>query len=59
MFGLNPAGHHLVNVMLHTANTLLLFILLNNMTGATWRSALVAALFGWHPLARRIGSVGV
>ncbi len=50
MFGLNPAGHHLVNVMFHTANTLLLFILLNNMTGAIWRSALVAALFGWHPL---------
>ena len=49
-FGLNPAGHHLVNVLLHTANTLLLFFLLNNLTGAPWRSAFVAALFAWHPV---------
>jgi protein O-mannosyl-transferase len=50
LFGLNPAGHHLVNVLFHTANTLLLFVLLNYMTGAMWRSAFVATLFGWHPL---------
>ncbi len=50
IFGLNPAGHHLVNVLLHAANTLLLFVLLNRLTGALWRSALVAALFAWHPL---------
>ena len=50
LFGLNPGAHHLMNVLLHTANTLLLFILLNNLTGAIWRSAFVAALFAWHPL---------
>jgi tetratricopeptide (TPR) repeat protein len=50
LFGLNPGGHHFVNVLIHTANALLLFILLNNLTGALWRSALVAALFAWHPL---------
>ena len=50
LFGLNPAGHHLMNVFFHTANTVLLFILLNYMTGALWRSAFVAALFAWHPL---------
>jgi tetratricopeptide (TPR) repeat protein len=50
LFGLHPAGHHLVNVLFHTANTVLLFILLNYMTGAMWRSAFVAALFAWHPL---------
>jgi protein O-mannosyl-transferase len=50
LFGLQPAGHHFVNVLFHTANTLLLFILLNNLTGAIWRSAFVAALFAWHPL---------
>ena len=50
LFGLHPAGHHLVNLLLHTANTLLLFILLNYLTGAMWRSAFVAALFAWHPL---------
>ena len=50
IFGLHPAGHHLMNVLFHTANALLLFILLNQLTGAIWRSAFVAALFAWHPL---------
>ncbi len=49
-FDLHPAGHHLMNLLLHTANTLLLFLLLKNMTGAIWRSAFVAAAFAWHPL---------
>lgn len=49
-YGLNPAGHHLTNLLLHAANSVLLFILLNQMTGAAWRSAFVAALFAWHPL---------
>jgi hypothetical protein len=49
-FGLNPAGHHLMNVLFHVVNTLLLFLLLNQITGAVWRSAIVAALFAWHPL---------
>jgi len=46
----NPAGHHMTNVLLHIANTLLLFLLLRRMTGSLWRSALVAALFALHPL---------
>jgi protein O-mannosyl-transferase len=51
LFGVNhPGAHHFVNVLFHAANTVLLFVLLNYMTGAMWRSALVAALFGWHPL---------
>ena len=50
LFGLNPTGHHLTNLLFHTANTLLLFLLLNRLTGALWRSAFVAALFAWHPL---------
>ncbi len=50
LYGLNPAGHHLTHVLLHVANTILLFWMLLRMTGATWRSACVAALFGWHPL---------
>ena len=50
LFGLNPAGHHLTSVLLHAANTVLLFLLLRRMTGAFWRSALAAALFGVHPL---------
>jgi tetratricopeptide (TPR) repeat protein len=50
LFGLNPLGHHLHNLFLHTLNTVLLFWLLHSMTGAVWRSAFVAMAFGIHPL---------
>jgi tetratricopeptide (TPR) repeat protein len=50
LFGVNPAGHHFTNLLLHTANTLLLFFLLRGLTGALWRSAFVAAFFALHPL---------
>jgi len=49
LFGLNPTGHHMVNLLFHVANTLLLFHLLQRMTGASWRSGFVAALFALHP----------
>src|SRR4051812_43517146 len=49
LFGLHPGWHHFVSVLVHAASTVLLFMLLNRMTGAVWRSAFVAALFGWHP----------
>jgi hypothetical protein len=50
LYGLNPWGHHLTSVLLHAINTSLLFLLFRRMTGAFWRSAMVAVLFGWHPL---------
>jgi tetratricopeptide (TPR) repeat protein len=50
LFGLNPGPQHLVNVLFHSVNTVLLFLLLLRMTGAYWRSAFVAALFALHPL---------
>src|SRR5262245_46700341 len=50
LYGLNPGGYHLTNLLLHTANVLLLFGVLRRMTGAVWRSALVAGLFAIHPL---------
>jgi tetratricopeptide (TPR) repeat protein len=50
LFGLNARGHHLTSLLFHVANTLLLFVVLNKMTGAVWRSGLVSALFGLHPL---------
>jgi tetratricopeptide (TPR) repeat protein len=50
LYGLRPGGHHLTNLLLHTATTVLLFLVLSRMTGALWRSACVAALFAWHPL---------
>jgi len=54
-FGLNPAAQHLVNLAIHTANVLGLFLLLRRFTDAEWRSAFVAACFAVHPL--RVESV--
>lgn len=50
IFGMHAGGPHLVNVTLHAANAILMFLLLQRMTGAQWRSAMVAALFALHPL---------
>ena len=52
---LNAGGYHLTNVLFHAASTVLLFLILRRMTGALWRSAFVAAVFGIHPL--RVESV--
>jgi hypothetical protein len=50
LFGLNAGAHHFVNVLFHSANAALLFLLLLRLTQKSWPSALVAALFAWHPL---------
>lgn len=50
LFGLKPGMHHFVTLLYHIANTLLLFLVLRKMTGAMWRSAIVAMLFALHPL---------
>lgn len=50
LFGLNAGPPHVVNVLFHIANALIVFLLLARMTGAVWPPALVAALFAWHPL---------
>lgn len=50
LFGLNSGAHHYINVVLHAANVLLLFWILQQATGAVWRSFIVAALFAVHPL---------
>lgn len=55
-FGLSPLGHHLHNVLLHTAAAVLLFWVLCRMTGAVWPSAFAALVFAIHPL--RVESVG-
>ena len=49
IFGLDAGWHHLTNVALHSLNAVLLLLVLTQMTGALWRSALVAALFAVHP----------
>ena len=50
LFGLNPAMHHLTNLLFHIANTLLLFWIFQRMTGKVWPSAIISALFALHPL---------
>ena len=54
-FGLAPAGHHATSLLFHALNAALLAWVLFGLTGAWWRSVLVAALFALHPL--RVESV--
>ena len=55
LYGLQPGGHHLTNVLLHAAVAGLLFLVLWRMTGDCWPAAFVAAVFAVHPL--RVESV--
>jgi protein O-mannosyl-transferase len=50
LYGMNPRGHHLTNVFIHTVSSMFLFLLLLRMTGAMWQSSFVAFLFALHPL---------
>lgn len=55
LFGMGPGGFHFTNLLLHAVNAVLVFLLFRRLTGAHWPSAIVAALFAWHPL--RVESV--
>jgi tetratricopeptide (TPR) repeat protein len=50
LYGPDAGGPHLTNVVLHALNSLLLFLVLARLTGSSWPSLMVAALFAWHPL---------
>ena len=50
LFGLDAGKHHFTALLLHTLTTVLLFLAMKKLTGAMWRSALVAAVFAIHPL---------
>ena len=50
LYGLNPGGYHITNLILHILSMLLLFWLFCRMTGSIWKSAFVAALFSLHPM---------
>jgi len=50
IFGLNPHGYHLMNLLFHVMNTILLFLIFHRMTKKLWPSAFVACLFAIHPL---------
>lgn len=55
LFGLDPGGHHITNILIHIFNSWLVFLILASATGSVWRSAFVAAIFAVHPL--NVGSV--
>jgi tetratricopeptide (TPR) repeat protein len=50
IYGLKASGHHLTNLLLHIINTILLFLIINRITGTLWESGFIAALFALHPL---------
>ena len=50
LYGMNPAGFHFTNVVLHSLSVVLLFFLLCRMTGSLWGSAFLAAIFAIHPI---------
>ena len=50
IFALNPLGHHMIGMLLHAACAVILFLLLESVTGFTWRSLIVAMLFALHPV---------
>jgi len=50
LFGLDAGGHHLTNLIIHLASTIILFLVLNRATGSLIRSAFVSIVFGVHPL---------
>ena len=50
LYGLEPGGYHLTNLLLHTAGAVTLFLAFARMTGSVWQSSLVATIFAIHPL---------
>ena len=50
LYGMDSGRHHLTNIFLHVANTLLLFFVLRRISGNLWPSGFVAVLFAVHPL---------
>ena len=50
LYGLSPSGYHLTNLLLHILSALFLFLAVRRMSGSSWQSGFVAALFALHPL---------
>jgi len=50
LYGMDPGGHHLTNVGIHSLSSLILLLLLFRVTGSLWQSSFVAAMFALHPL---------
>jgi tetratricopeptide (TPR) repeat protein len=50
LFGLNSAGHHATNLLLHTLNSVLVLVCLWHLTWKRWHSLAVAVIFAIHPM---------
>jgi hypothetical protein len=50
LFGLKPGSFHILSLILHITNSVLLFFLLKRMTNEFWKCAFVGALFALHPI---------
>ena len=50
LWGASPAGYHIVNVLLHVANALLVLELVRELGVSLWVAAGAAALFAVHPV---------
>lgn len=50
LYGMNAGAHHITSVVIHTASSAILLLLLFRLTGALWQSAFVAAMFALHPM---------
>jgi tetratricopeptide (TPR) repeat protein len=50
LYGMNPQGHHLTSVIIHTVSSMFLLLFLFRYTGSLWKSSFVAFLFALHPL---------
>lgn len=50
MYGFIPGKHHIVNLIFHIVNSIILFDVFRRMSGEIWKSAVVALLFAIHPM---------
>lgn len=48
--GLDPFSYHLINLLLHTTNTALVFFLIQSVTRHAFLACMTATLFGLHPV---------
>ncbi|MBF0516586.1 MAG: tetratricopeptide repeat protein [Nitrospirae bacterium] len=50
LYGMKAGLHHINNVFLHTANSILLFLFFRRVLGSYWVSGFIAAAFALHPV---------
>src|SRR5262249_29841447 len=48
--GENPAGYHVLNLLLHILNAFLVYVLALRLIGKIWTAATVAAVWSLHPV---------